>query len=92
MVDALYAAEMHDSLIMFFKLLYGEGDGLVKINIFYVFSAIGALLFIGYLWIVFLPMFSGSDAYPAIRTMVILLSATMGLVVFLTLLMAKLPH
>jgi len=64
---------------------------LVKVNIFYIFSAVGALLFIGYLWLVFLPMYSGTDAYHAMRNMVILLSSVMGAVVVLTLLMAKLP-
>jgi len=64
---------------------------LVKVNIFYVFSAVGALLLIGYLWLVFLPIYSGTDAYNAMRNMVILLSSVMGVVVVLTLLMAKLP-
>jgi len=64
---------------------------LVKVNIFYVFSAVATLFFIGYLWLVFLPMYSGTDAYSGIRNMVILISSAMGVVVVLTLLMAKLP-
>lgn len=64
---------------------------LAKVNIFYVFSAVGALLFIGYLWLAFLPTFLDTDAYNSMRNMVILLSLVMGAVVVLTLLMAKLP-
>jgi len=64
---------------------------LVKVNVFYIFSAIGTLIFIGYLWLVLLPMYLGTDAYHAMRSMVILLSSVMGVVVVITLLMAKLP-
>jgi len=64
---------------------------LVKVNIFYVFSAVCALIFIGYLWLVFLPMYLGTDAYNGIRNIVILVSSAMGVVVVLTLLMAMLP-
>lgn len=64
---------------------------MAKVNIFYVFSAVGALIFIGYLWLVFLPLFSGTDAYSAIRNMVTILSLVMGVVVVFTLFMAKLP-
>ena len=59
----------------------------VKVNIFYVISAVCTLLLVAYLWLMFLPSFADSPDYPGVRTIVFILTilvlAAAGIQVFL---------
>jgi len=46
----------------------------IKINVFYVISAICSLLLIIYSWFIFLPSFEGLPEYPQVQTVIILLT------------------
>jgi Na+/melibiose symporter-like transporter len=45
-----------------------------RINIFNVVAAICSLLLVAYAWLMFLPMFEGSNEYSGVQTIVIWLS------------------
>lgn len=62
---------------------------MAKINIFYLFSVICTLLLIGYLWLVVLPLFQGTNVYATIRNLIIVLSLSLGAVVILVVYMSK---
>ncbi len=53
-----------------------EGNGLarLKVNVFYVISAVCSLALIGYAWFAFLPSFEGAAEYWSVRNVVILLT------------------
>ena len=57
-----------------------------RFNIFFIISIICTLLLVGYLWIVFLPLFEGAFEYDAIRNITIfitlLLMASAALTLF----------
>ncbi len=56
-----------------------------KFNIFYVISIVCILLLIGYIWIIFLPIFEGSLEYDAIRSIAILITILLAISTVLTL-------
>jgi len=59
-----------------------------RLNIFHVFSIVCVFLLIGYLWLVYLPLYIGAEAYTGVKTMVtvvsIMLAAAAVLIVLST--------
>lgn len=47
----------------------------LKLNIFYLISAVCSLALIVYAWLAFLPSFEGATEYQSVRNMVVLLTA-----------------
>ena len=47
----------------------------LKLNIFYLISAVCSLALIAYAWLAFLPSFEGATEYPSVRNIVVLLTA-----------------
>lgn len=59
-----------------------------KLNIFYVFSVIFLLVLIGYLWLVFLPAYTGAEVYASVKTMVAVVSIMLAAAAVLIMLSA----
>lgn len=62
---------------------------MAKINIYYVFSALGIIALISYLWLVFLPLFAGSEEYISVRNWMVVISLALAVTMVLNLIMAK---
>lgn len=62
---------------------------MAKINVYYVFSALGILVLISYLWLAFLPLFAGSDEYVAVRNLTVVVSLLLAVAMVLSFIMAK---
>jgi len=53
----------------------------MKVNVFYLASAFFSLALIGYLWLFYLPMFENAAEYTDIKTIVMIVTGAMVLVI-----------
>ena len=60
----------------------------LKVNVFRVIAFLCSLILIAYYWLVFLPQFEGTDAYPAFYNMTIILTLLTGVAALIILYLA----